>query len=272
MEQKDIPEVTYSLGQRKFLRIYDAFLAGAVVIAAAVILYAIPYGSLYYGNRSEGDIGTIITLMIVVGVLALFIASAFTFLSPKETKEGDALPPMKFPFRLSLMAVAATWIMTFPWAFIHLPDESPLLIALLAVPLMLCLGLLFGALAWLFVVVPLNMLVVSLYMLIAKRDTTASIGMILGVMLLSFGALIIVMPMAVDTSHTGPAGYPSMIAAMAGLPGDYEVKNESLHLVGRILAVVAALSIVAYLIVGNRIRKAISPEEQKQPQADETKQ
>lgn len=244
------PDQLITLGPRQRLayRIIDALLAVSGIIVSIVVLYGLPYGTLYYGNRSEADIGGFITLMIIVGVQTWLALSVLTLWPPNShvVKKPASRP---FWYQLSLISVGVIWMMALVWALIHLESEGPWLIGLLAVPLMLALGLLFGALAWLFVTVPLNMLLRGVYAFIARRDVNAIPIVVLACMLISMGALIVVMPMAVDTARSGQAAYPAMIAAMAGLPGDYTVQNASILVIGRIAATVAALMILAWLLI-----------------------
>ena len=248
MKNTEERSVGFSVKQRKMFRLFDGCVAVAGILASMYTLYWLPYGSVYYGNRSEGDIGVFITLMIIVGVQAWLALTALT-LSPAQTPLYKKDTPRPFWYQLTLTSVVLIWFLALPWTITHLASDGPWLIWLLALPLMLALGLLFGALAWLFATVPLNLLVHSVYALVIKRDTSVAPALVLACMLISMGVLIIVMPIAVETNHSGQAGYPSMIAAMAGVPGDYRVENEGAFVIGRVAAAIAALTILAWLFL-----------------------
>ena len=250
MKNTEERSVGFSVKQRKMFRLFDGCVAVAGILASMYTLYWLPYGSVYYGNRSEGDIGVFITLMIIVGVQAWLALSALT-LWPGQTQVSKSIVKRPFWYQLSCISVILIWLSALPWTLTHLSSEGPWLIWLFALPLMLALGVLFGALAWLFGTIPLNMLVRGLYAFIFKRDRDAAPLLVIASMFLSMSVLIIVMPMAVETGHSGQAGYPSMIAAMAGLPGDYRVENETAFIAGRIAAVVALVTIILWLAMSN---------------------
>ena len=97
------------------------------------------------------------------------------------------------------------------------------------------------------------MLVRGLYMAVMQRDKDAVAAIVLACMLLSMGLLIITMPMAVDT---GGSGKGNMIAALIGAPGDYRVVNDGAYAVSRGAVIVAALTIVTWLVLPGRRKKA----------------
>lgn len=258
MQPKTPYRLTFTATQKKIFRGIDILLAISGIIASVVVLFGLTYGTVYYGNRSEGDIGVLITLMIIVGVQVWLALTAFTLMPPAGREDATTKSSSRpFWYQCSLLSVLIIWVMTFPWIFTHLGDESPLLIGLFAVPLMLALGMLFGALAWLFVTVPFNLLFRSLFALVVKRDTSVVPALTLSLMLISMGAIIVTMPSAVEIGHTGQAGYPAMLAAMAGLPGDYRVENEITLFIGRSAAAVAAITIVLWLFLSQKSKEPV---------------
>lgn len=257
MRERQLYRIAYGPKEQTFLRVYGIVIATLAVIITAVLLFMLPYGSVSYGNRSEGDVNTLMTVGVIAGSQVLLLASIFIFLGGKTVPQTETHEPEKFPFMPSLISLVVMWGMAAIWVFQYLGDEGPLLIALLAVPLFLALGMLFGALAWLFVVVPLNMLVRGLYYAVIKREQGVFRVLSLPLMLLALGSLIIIMPMAVDLNGPpGKFGWSTVIKAMIGLPGNYDVINETAFIIGRIVSVVTAILIVMYIVLASRDQRA----------------
>ncbi len=253
--------VVYSRRQLTFLATYCNVINLLALVGAAVTLYILPYGAVSFGNRYEADINTLITIGCIAGMVVFLATSIIVFLPPTKKRKATDQETKSFerfvPRQLLMFAamILLIWFMTIPWVFAHLGNDGPWLIALLVVPLMIALGLLFGMLAWLFVTVPLNMVVRGAYAALRNRDV-AGLGMVAtGGMLLALGSLIVIIPMAVDLNHGGPAGWPAVLAAMVGLPGGYTIENEGALVVGRVISAVALMLIVIFLVMRHRINK-----------------
>lgn len=107
---------------------------------------------------------------------------------------------------------------------------------------LILLGYGFGALLWFFVVMPLAQLVGAVIRMI-RGEKGAHVGLIMPVILLALAAVILVGAGALDLSGALPGrfGWPQIVLALLGIPGEYRVESEAGLWVVRALIVGAAL-------------------------------
>ncbi len=94
--------------------------------------------------------------------------------------------------------------------------------SLLGMPVLVYLGILTGPVLWFFFVLPLTRLARGVLAAIRGREPWRAL--IAPVALLSLGAVVLVGGLSVSADVPGRAGWASVIAALVGLPGGYEVK------------------------------------------------
>lgn len=99
-------------------------------------------------------------------------------------------------------------------------DDGPW--SLLWMPLLVYLGILMGALLWFFFVLPLTWFARGVVAAVRGRQPWRTL--IAPLALLSLGAVVLVGGLSISADLPGRAGWGSVIGALLGIPGGYEVK------------------------------------------------
>lgn len=255
LEKDILPQGQFTKKQHAFLRKYDALIAGLATIAAVIALYAVPHGAYYYGGTYGDTIETYITLAIVVAVLTLLAGSIFLLVRANGDKHSDKPMFPSLPFKLSLLSLVAIWVIAAPWVFMHLADEVPFVHLLFAVPATLFLGVLFGAIAWCLVAVPLALLARAVHGLVIKKDPTMLVPLTLSVAMLLLASLIAIMPTAIDLDIPGKVGAMAGVMALLGFSnGNYTIENEAAFMLGRGVLIAAIVLLVAHGVLKARFK------------------
>lgn len=256
LENKLLPTGSFSKKQRAFLHRYDIVIASLTVLAAAIILFVVPFGAPYYGGYYGKDIDTYITLGIAVGALTLFVSSIFLFMKTSNEHNTSTERLALYPFKASFVSLAVICLMTIPWSFIYLADDAPVLHAIFGAPTTILLAVLFGFTAWCMASVPLAILSRAIYRLAVQRDRSMLVPLTLGCFILLLGSLVVIAPIAMDLEIPGKIGGIAGIMALLGVPSNnVTVEDEAAFLLGHCVVYVAFAVLVAHLVLKAHFKK-----------------
>lgn len=266
MPTKPKDKSIFSETQNKAFRVILWVLAILSLAISLIMMYGIPYGSIYFGNRSEADIGMMIAASVVLGVATLMYLTILSQMAAWTNNNRERIEarssigePVNVPYYLLWATPVAVWVAMIPWTFINLGDDLPLLAVLFAVPLILFIGMLFGALAWFLTIVPINLLIRTTYFFITEKEkSTKALLFILSLSLfmLSGAGLAITMPFAIDMPSSSKfSASATMLAIAFGQDLPYRVTNETAFAFGRIFIYTMLASIVTLLVMRYLLRK-----------------
>lgn len=230
------------------------------VIGIGVILWAllaVPFSADGYDDRAGF---AVFTAMIAIGVAtALFTRSLAVTMSRVKTKtkvDEAAATVMAKQLIVAGAFIVAAFLIQLPWIFAGAfnDDQTGTGATFFLLMLFDVIGLpLLGILAAAFIIFPIESTIRGTIRLIRTRGKE-KVQLIIGLFGLMILSLIASGVLAVDPDNSGPVGQGQIILALLGLPGGYEVINEPLLWLTRLLFV----AFIGLLLIGRFIgRRAI---------------
>ncbi|OAN33066.1 hypothetical protein [Microbacterium sp. H83] len=225
----------------------------AIRSVAAIVVVALAINGLLLAVLDLKDDDGAAPIIAMFGVPALASALVIQIIMSRLSERRRVPAPVLWlmlavlPFGTLLGFVVA--IAREPEYFIG--EESPWM--LVWVPILICVGVMLGAVVWFFLVFPLASLMRVIRLL--SRGEAKPAALIMPLVLLTLGVVCVVGGLSVSTGEIGRRAETQIIAAFFGLPGTYDVIWEpGLWIVRAIVAVIVATFAVPALAARLRTR------------------
>ena len=231
------------------LRIFEVLTFAAFLIVTVALACMLPWG---IGGDSERISGLMLGIGTAIALQAAFMFR-YGFLRVRKDQEiNNDLDDGPFRgWRFTFSSPVAAILIVMPWIVSGTfnADDVNTVGALFFMVLLFGAAVLIGFLIVPFIFLPIELIAKGLYNLIVKRDASKIIFLYIGGFIALVTTFIFVMAAATNTYYPGIAGGAAGIPALFGIPGAYDVEDEFLLWVARVItAVLITAGVVAYIL------------------------